>query len=203
MRYLLVAIITCFNLFVIGQTQPVFQAKANYPLAAKFSPKKLEKMLFSTSVDPHWLKNTNRFWYMYETSAGKKWYIIDPAKSSKQVLFDNDKLAAAITKIIKDPFDAQHLGIENLKFLREDDIIEFEVKSSEEIEKKDTTKKNAPAIKEKKSYFFEYNIGTNELKERKERVWKLEWILFFKMNTYLPAFGIGLFLYFLCYLLNL
>ena len=40
----------------------------------------------------------------------------------------------------------------------------------------------------------------NELEERKERVWKLEWILFLKMNTYLPALGIGLFLYFLCYL---
>ena len=40
----------------------------------------------------------------------------------------------------------------------------------------------------------------NELKERKERVWKLEWILFFKMNTYLPALGVGIFLYFLCYL---
>ena len=70
MRYLLVAILTCFNLIVIGQVQPVMQAKANYPLAAKFSPKKLEKMLFSTSVDPHWLKNTNRFWYMYETTCG-------------------------------------------------------------------------------------------------------------------------------------
>ena len=40
----------------------------------------------------------------------------------------------------------------------------------------------------------------NELEERKERVWKLEWILFFKMNTYLPALGIGILLYFLCYL---
>ena len=40
----------------------------------------------------------------------------------------------------------------------------------------------------------------NELEERKERVWKLEWILFFKMNTYLPALGVGIFLYFVCYL---
>ena len=43
----------------------------------------------------------------------------------------------------------------------------------------------------------------NELEERKERVWKLEWILFFKMNTYLPAVGIGILLYFLCYLTRL
>jgi dipeptidyl aminopeptidase/acylaminoacyl peptidase len=151
------------------QAQPVPQTKANYALASRFSPKRLEKMLFSTGVDPHWLKKTNRFWYMYETGAGKKWYIVDPVKGTKQQMFDNDRLAAALTKAVKDPFDAQHLGIENLKFLREDDIIEFEVKSTEEVEKKDTARKGASAAaaaKEKKTFYFEYNITTNELKER-------------------------------------
>jgi len=56
------------------------QQKANYQLAARFSPKKLEKLIFSTNVDPHWLKKTDRFWYMYETTEGKKWYIVDAAK---------------------------------------------------------------------------------------------------------------------------
>ena len=45
--------------------------KANYALAARFSPKRLEKMIFSTSVDPHWMKNSDQFWYMYETTSGK------------------------------------------------------------------------------------------------------------------------------------
>ena len=147
-----------------SQPQPL--KKANYAQAAKFSPKRLEKMLFSTNVDPHWLKNTNRFWYMYETSSGKNWFIVDPVKGTKDRMFDNDRLAAALTRHIKDPFDAQHLGIENLKFLREDDVISFEVKSSEEVEKKDTTKKGAPPTKEKKTYYFEYDIRTDELKER-------------------------------------
>jgi hypothetical protein len=31
------------------------QPKANYQMAAKFSSKKLDKMLFSLNVDPHWL----------------------------------------------------------------------------------------------------------------------------------------------------
>src|SRR6476620_7139045 len=53
---------------------------ANYPLAARFSPKKLDKLVFSTSVDPHWLKKSNRFWYMYETTAGKNWFIVNPDK---------------------------------------------------------------------------------------------------------------------------
>jgi dipeptidyl-peptidase-4 len=51
--------------------QPVV-AKANYQQASKFTQKKLAKMVFSTSVDPHWLKQSDRFWYVYETPAGKK-----------------------------------------------------------------------------------------------------------------------------------
>jgi hypothetical protein len=58
--------------------------KANYQLASRFSAKKLEKMVFSISVDPHWLKKSDRFWYEYETPAGKKWYIVDPVKGEKK-----------------------------------------------------------------------------------------------------------------------
>jgi dipeptidyl-peptidase-4 len=166
MRIVILSIVLSCLTSVIVFSQPQPLKKANYAQAAKFSPKRLEKMLFSTNVDPHWLKNTNRFWYMYETSSGKNWYVVDPVKGTKDRMFDNDRLAAALTRHIKDPFDAQHLGIENLKFLREDDVISFEVKSSEEVEKKDTTKKGAPPTKEKKTYYFEYNIRTDELKER-------------------------------------
>ncbi len=142
--------------------------KANYQMAARFSPKKLDKMVFSTAVDPHWLKKSERFWYMYETSEGKKWYIVDPVKGTKQPMFDNVKLASKITMLVKDPFDAQHLGIENLKFIRDENTIQFEVKSTEEIEKKDTTKKNTPPAKEKKTFYFEYNLLNGDLVELKE-----------------------------------
>ena len=151
---------------VFGQNTTA--GKANYQLASRFSPKKLEKILFTTNVDPHWLKKTERFWYSFETTEGRRWFIVDPAKGTKQILFDNDKLAAAITRIVKDPFDARHLGIENLKFIKDETWIQFEVKSSEEIEKKDTTKKNAPPTKEKKTFYFEYNLSTGELIELKE-----------------------------------
>jgi dipeptidyl-peptidase 4 len=60
-------------------------------------------MIFSTEVDAHWLKKSDRFWYEYETTAGKNWYIVNPATKSKTNLFDRDKLAAEITKVVKDP----------------------------------------------------------------------------------------------------
>jgi dipeptidyl-peptidase 4 len=155
--------------------------KANYQLAARFSPKKLEKMIFSTTVDPHWLKKSDRFWYLYETTEGKKWYIVDPIKGERQLMFDNDKLAAAISRIVKDPFDAKHLGLDSLKFIRDENWIQFEVKSTEDIEKKDTTAKKKPGASEKpekKIYYFEYNLldGTlNELKDFKKTKHKPSW----------------------------
>ena len=118
------------------------QQKANYNLAARFAPKKLDKMIFSLAVDPHWLKQSNRFWYTYETSEGKQWLIVDPNKLEKRAMFDRDKLAAELTKIVKDPFDGQHLPIDSLKFIKDENWIQFEVKSSIEVNKDDTLPKN-------------------------------------------------------------
>src|ERR1700712_1997157 len=85
-----------------AQLQPA--VKANYQAAARYSPRRLEKLIFTTSLDPHWLKKSDRFWYMYETTEGKKWYIVDPVKGEKKLLFDNADLAAKITRIVHDPF---------------------------------------------------------------------------------------------------
>jgi dipeptidyl-peptidase-4 len=143
--------------------------KANYQLAARFSPKKVEKMVFSTSVDPHWLKNSDRFWYVYETPAGRNWYIVDPARNQKKLLFDNAKLAAQLTLIVKDPMDAQHLNIDSLRFIKDENWIQFEVLSTQEIEIKDSTvKKGTPPKKERKKYFFEYNLTTGQVVELKD-----------------------------------
>ncbi len=157
-------LLLCITTGLFAQNTPV--TKANYSLAARFSPKKLEKLIFSTNVDPHWLKKTDRFWYVYETTEGKKWYIVDPTKAEKKLLFDNADLAAKITRIVKDPFDAQHLGLDSMRFIKDENWIQFEVKSTQEIEKKDSTaKKGTPPVREKKIFYFEYNILTGELTE--------------------------------------
>lgn len=169
-------ILALFLNLTFAQSIPV--VKANYELAARFSPKKIEKMVFSTSVDPHWMKSGNKFWYTYETRDGKKWYVVDPTRMTKTPLFNNDKLAASITRIVKDPMDGQHLGIENLKFKKDENWISFEVKSTMDIDKKDTSKKAAATSKEKKVFFFEYNIERDsliELKDQKKTLPKPSW----------------------------
>src|SRR5579875_1838468 len=162
MRKLIFIVITFCSLY--AQSQPATVTKANYQLAARFSPKKLEKMIFTTSVDPHWLKKSDRFWYMYETTNGKNWYIVDPVKAEKRLLFDNAKLAAQLSTIVKDPMDAQHLNIDSLRFVKDENWIQFEVKSTEDSVIKDAhPKKGTPPKTEKKKFFFEYNINTGEL----------------------------------------
>lgn len=36
----------------------------------KFTQEKLNTMLFSTVVDPHWFQKGNNFWFQYKTSEG-------------------------------------------------------------------------------------------------------------------------------------
>ena len=139
--------------------------KANYQLASRFSPAKLKKMVYSTAVDPHWLKLSNRFWYEYETPSGKEWYLVDPSAKSKKKIFDNANLAAEITTIIRDPFDAQHLPLENLKFSADEKAVTFEVKSSIDELKKDRKDKKAADSMQKKIYFFNYVLASAKLTE--------------------------------------
>lgn len=141
------------------------QPKANYQLASRFSPNKLKKMVYSTAVDPHWLKLSNRFWYTFESPKGKFWYLVDPASKSKKVMFDNAKLAADITLIVRDPFDAEHLPLENLKFAADEKSISFEIKSTVDELKKDRKDKKAADSMQKKIFSFKYELASAKLTE--------------------------------------
>ena len=128
---LVFVLIICTGSLLSGNT-PI--KKANYKLGARFSSAKLKKMVFSTSVDAHWLKHSDRFWYSYEKPEGKTFYIVGPVKKTKRPIFDNVKMASMLTKITKDPYDAQHLPITKFKFIKEDKFIQFEVESSQDAE---------------------------------------------------------------------
>lgn len=100
--------------------------KANYELASRWTTAKVGKLVFDTSVTPHWLETGDRFWYSYETSQGKKWWMVDPAKKTKTPLFDNAKMAAMLTGLTRIPYDAQHLPINTIKFIKNDTVFQFD-----------------------------------------------------------------------------
>jgi len=162
------------------QTTP---AKANYALAAKFSPERQRRMIFSTRVSPHWLQKGDRFWYQFETSQGKKWYLVDATQATKRPLFDEKKVIAKVSEIVEEPFTAQHFPIDSVEFLENENAIRFQVKSKKDVVDEDSTqlktdssrtdhKGNTRKDKEekthKKVYYFRYDISRDELTELKD-----------------------------------
>ncbi len=132
-----------------------------YVQAERFTKEKLNTMLFSTTVDPHWFQKGNCFWYEYKTSEGKAWYVVDPVAKTKRPLFDLDDVAAQITEIVKDPFTAQQLPIQKLEAQEDGRTFTFHIVSSQDA-KKDTTDKKEPKNK-KELFFFSYDYPTRKL----------------------------------------
>lgn len=149
-----------------------------YVQAEKFTKEKLNTMLFSTTVDPHWFQQGNRFWYEYKTSNGRVWYVVDPVMKKKTPLFNLDKLASEITEIVKDPFTAQQLPIEKLEAQPDGKTFTFQITSSKEAPKDSIHNKDG---KKKQVFYFSYNYPEQKLtwlEEQKEDVKYPDWASF-------------------------
>lgn len=132
-----------------------------YVQAERFTKEKLNTMLFSTTVDPHWFQKGNCFWYEYKTSNGNAWYVVDPSAKTKRPLFDLDNIAAQITEIVKDPFTAQQLPIRKLEAQPDGRTFTFQITSSQDAKKDTTDKKDEKGKKE--LFFFSYDYPTRKL----------------------------------------
>lgn len=121
-------LLLCFG--ASAQTNSASDPLPGYTQAQRFAGDKLPTMLFSTSVDPHWFKAGNCFWYEYKTGNGNVWYVVNPSAKSKRPLFDQDKLAAELTEIVKDPYIAQQLPIQKLEAGEDGRTFTFQVTSS-------------------------------------------------------------------------
>ena len=139
---------------------------SGYVQAERFTKEKLNTMLFSTSVDPHWFRKGSSFWYEYKTGNGKVWYVVDPVAKTKRPLFDLDDIAAQITEIVKDPFTAQQLPIQKLEAGEDGRTFTFQITSSQEAKKDSTDKDKGP---KKEIFFFSYDYPTRKLTWLKEK----------------------------------
>ena len=160
MKKILTAILT---VFCMGAVQVNSQERLpEYLQAEKFTQDKLNTMLFSTTVDPHWFQQGNCFWFEYKTSDGKFWYVVDPAKRTKTPLFDRDEIASQLTEIVRDPYDAQHLPITNLKAKEDGKTFTFEVKSTKKVKKEKGKEEN-------EIFYFSYDYPTGKLTHLKDK----------------------------------
>ncbi len=154
------------------------EGSANYEMAARFAPYKIREMVHSLRVAPRWIKRSDHFWYEWETSEGKRFFLVDPARGTKTEIFDNDRIAAELTRITLDPWDGKHLPIQSIRFT-DDNTIQFDVTSSqdEEIDEEEgddeqiedeedqqEEEQERPRTR-KKVHHFEYDVATRALRE--------------------------------------
>jgi hypothetical protein len=70
-------------------------------------------------------------------------FLLDPAKKSKTLVFDNAKMAAMLTAITRTPFEAAHLPIRSIKFVKNDTIVQFSVQVAKDTDINGTQRSRA------------------------------------------------------------
>src|SRR5262245_48134057 len=109
-RFLTFALVVCLSA-PLAAAEPEKVTGANYPLAAKFSRDFINQHVREATVFPSFIGKTDQFWYSVRTPNGTKYYRVDPAKKTKDPLFDAAKLAAQLSEAVQKPLDTDTLAI--------------------------------------------------------------------------------------------
>ena len=183
-RLTLLLLLTLCVTALRAQEGDAARQRNRYALAERFTASKLNNMLFSTTVDPHWFKSGEKFWYSYKTSEGTRWYVVDPDKRQRRPLFDHARLAAQLTEIVKDPFIAEQLPIRNLDVEEDGRTFTFEVVSSQDAKPEKLSREDSLAGKKPKKaegkqvFYFSYDYEKGELthlKDKEKETKQLHW----------------------------
>ena len=161
MKKILILLLVAMSLPLAAQEKVTV---ANYDMASRFTAKHTRAMVHSTRIRPNWFRDSDKFWYSWETCTGRNYYIVDPAKRQKTEAFDLEDLAMQITEITHDPYDAAHLPLD--LELKDDKFFLFDLQSK--TEKRDSA---GNTTGEYVTYHFKYDIAKKELTyDTKEKV---------------------------------
>ena len=71
---------------------------------------------FGDEVRPEWLLDGARFWYRNKTPNGAEFVVVDPVKNTRALLFENTRLAAAMSVANDTSYDPARLPFRAFKF---------------------------------------------------------------------------------------
>lgn len=103
--------------------------QANWTLANRFDPTALKPVMYSSAVAPHWLGKTDSLWYNWRDHTGSQFYLAVPQARTRRALFDQVKLASALTELRHKAVDSKDLPFKTLDFTKNHKSIRFTVDS--------------------------------------------------------------------------
>src|SRR3982751_5930694 len=127
------AIRVAAGLLVLGALPAAAQERVNratWQLAEKFSPANLRSRLFTNSVNPHWLGQSDSLCYDWKDHNGSTFFLVVPVTKTKKPLFDQVKMASQLSDLSHHSHDAQNLPIQSITFAKDRKTFTFTADSS-------------------------------------------------------------------------
>jgi len=75
------------------------------------------ELIAGDAVVPTWMAGGQRFWYRNNTGEGAEFVVVDPARGTKGVLFDRDRLAAALSVAADTSYVGTKLPFRTFRFV--------------------------------------------------------------------------------------
>ena len=109
---------------------PEARPQANWDLSNKFTTQALQRVTYSTTLQPRWIGKTDSMWYNWRNRQGAGFYLVYPPTKTKRPLFDHVKLAAALAMAHQKPYEPTALPFTTLNFTKDHKAIRFTVDST-------------------------------------------------------------------------
>lgn len=111
---------SCISLWAQGTVEDYNRA---YALREKYNA----KHVLYAGVVPHWVDQTSAFWYVWQTEKGKEYVKVDAASKKRTALFDQQKMAAALTEKAGREINAYNLPLQNCRLNISLDTLRFQL----------------------------------------------------------------------------
>lgn len=111
---------SCTSLWAQGTVEDYNRA---YELREKYNA----KHVLYAGVVPHWVDQTSAFWYVRQTEKGKEYVKVDAASKTRTALFDQQKMAAALTEKAGREINAYNLPLQNCRLNISLDTLRFQL----------------------------------------------------------------------------
>lgn len=76
-----------------------------------------KKVAFNDTLYPHWIGDSDSFWYKQETLSGHHYHVVDAKTGTNSRAFDHDALAKALTKVSGNDVAADKLPLSDLDLI--------------------------------------------------------------------------------------
>jgi dipeptidyl aminopeptidase/acylaminoacyl peptidase len=86
-----------------------------------------ERGVYKARLSPHWFANETRFWYRNDLRGGaKEFVLVNAEQGTRQLAFDHQKLAAALSKAAGQEYKADRLPFSEVEFTDDGQAVRFE-----------------------------------------------------------------------------